>query len=191
MIRSFMITVAAVCGLCACGSSEEPAATSTGEATGAATDSVAAAPTPTPAQQAAPAGGANLTLDTGFSPDPATATGTSGGSVDASSLNEDCTGWISASPDHVLELRSAMPRLRIMALGTEEGSDTTLVVRRSDGTYLCNDDSDGLHPMVEGAFAQGRHEIFVGSYQEGARQAYRLGVSAQENATPTQALVTP
>lgn len=208
MKRSILIAAAA-CALAACGSSNEEATeqaaggstvataptegtgaagATTPPATGAAGTAGAVAPTTGAGPTAAGGGGATISLTTGFAPDPAIATGTSGGTVEASTLSSDCAGWVSSSPDHVLELGAAFPRLKIMALGTEEDSDVTLVVHRPDGSYLCNDDSDGFHPMVEGQFAAGRYEVFVGSYEEGRHQAYRLGVTTQENATPTQAL---
>lgn len=207
MNRSFLIVIVAVCGLVACGSSEEETATEPTTATEgtvgtAPTGTATATPTPTtgtttgttaPATGAAgaTATGATITLNTGFSPDPSIATGTSGGAVEASTLSADCAGWVSATPDHILQLEAAMPRLKIMALGTEENSDVTLVVHRPDGSYVCNDDSDGFHPMIEseeGGMPAGRYEIFVGSYEQGRRQPYRLGITTQENATPSQAL---
>ncbi|WP_236607559.1 hypothetical protein [Sandaracinus amylolyticus] len=198
MIRSFLIAVVALCGLAACGSTEEA---STAETTGTAPTTTTTPPptppptTPTPAEGttaapgAAPAGGggATITIATGFT-DPTITTGTSGGAVEASTLNAECAGWVSSSPDHVLDLQAAMPRLKIMAFGTEADSDVTLVVRKPDGTYLCNDDSDGFHPVVEGEMPAGRYEIFVGSYEQGRRQAYRLGITTQEAATPTTTL---
>lgn len=183
---SILVATCALLGLCACGS----------EATEPATADPAPAPAaeaPAPAAEAAPAaaaapaggGGAVMTLTTGFAPDPSTASGTSGGTTEAATMNDECAGWVSASADHVLELGAAFPMLRIMAHGTEEDSDVTLVVRRPDGTFLCNDDSEGFDPMVEGEFAAGRYDIFVGSYEEGAHQAYVLGVSASATATPS------
>jgi hypothetical protein len=205
MKRSFLIALVVVCGLVACGSSEEEAASTTTEAEGTVATAPATTTTPgattpgtatpgttAPATGAGPTAtggaGATISLSTGFTPDPTIATGTSGGAVEASTLSSDCAGWVSASPDHVLELGAAFPRLEIMAFGTEADSDVTLVVHRPDGSYLCNDDSDGFHPMVEGEMPAGRYEVFVGSYEQGRRQAYRLGVTTQENATPTQAL---
>ena len=65
-------------------------------------------------------------------------------------------------------------------------NDITLVVQRPDGTYLCNDDSDGLNPMVEGPFAAGAYQIFVGAYSaEAAGASYRLGISELPTTTPT------
>jgi hypothetical protein len=199
MTRSFVIAILALSGLVACGSSEtteptpgtEPTGTTTGSApTGATTAPTTGTTAPTTgAGAAAPTGGAGgtISITTGFT-DPTMAEGTSGGAVDASTLNSECRGYVSSSPDHILEVGAAFPRLRVMALGTEADSDVTLVVHKPDGSYLCNDDSDGFHPMVEGEFAAGRYEVFVGSYEQGRRQTYRLGISAQENATPSTTL---
>ncbi len=128
-------------------------------------------------------GGAAITLTTGFSPDPTTVTGSAGGGTAASSLNSECNGNVGSSPNHVMTLGAAFPQLRIMA---HSAADTTLVVRRPDGTFLCNDDSDGLDPMVEGAFAAGEYQIYVGSYNADERPSYTLGVSAGTTATPSQ-----
>ncbi|AKF04788.1 hypothetical protein [Sandaracinus amylolyticus] len=197
MIRSFLIAVVALCGLAACGSNEEASTTETTGTAPATTTTPTPTPpptTPTPAEgttaapgAAAAGGGATITIATGFT-DPTITTGTSGGAVEASTLNSECAGWVSSSPDHVIDLQAAMPRLKIMAFGTEADSDVTLVVRKPDGTYLCNDDSDGFHPVVEGEMPAGRYEVFVGSYEQGRRRAYRLGITTQEAATPTTTL---
>ncbi len=129
-------------------------------------------------------GGQAFSVGPGSSPDPQTATGSAGGMTDASSLSGDCRGWIASSPNHVLTVTGAMPMLRVAANGGS--ADITLVVQRPDGTYLCNDDSDGLNPMVEGAFVPGEYKIFIGSYDaQSAGSAYRVGISAQQTMTPT------
>ena len=129
-------------------------------------------------------GGAAFSLAPGFQPDPTTATGSAGGIVDASSLNSECRGYVSITPSHVLTATGAFPNLRIAVNGGS--ADLTLVVRRPDGTYLCNDDSEGLNPMVEGPFAAGEHQIFVGTYSaESAGSSYRIGISELATTTPS------
>lgn len=129
-------------------------------------------------------GGAAFNLAPGFTPDPQTATGNAGGLTDASTLSGDCRGYIASSPNHVLTATAAFPNLRVAVNGGT--ADVTLVVQRPDGTYLCNDDSDGLNPMVEGPFAAGEHKIFVGSYSaESAGAGYRIGISELQTTTPT------
>ena len=69
-------------------------------------------------------------------------------------------------------------------------SDISLVIRMSDGSYRCNDDSEGLNPMVEGAFPRGIHTIYVGSLQRDVRPNFTMGVS-EMNTTLPSALAAP
>ena len=127
--------------------------------------------------------GANFSLAPGFMPDPATATGNAGGLTDASTLSGDCRGYIAATPNHILTATAAFPNLRIAVNGGS--TDVTLVVQRPDGSYLCNDDFEGLNPLVEGPFAAGEHRIYVGTYNaESAGARYRIGVSELSATSP-------
>ena len=76
-------------------------------------------------------------LGPGFVPDPMILRGSAGGPTDASSQNAMCRGFIPLLPSHTLQLSSPMT-LRILA---HSDTDTTLVVRLADGSYLCNDDT--------------------------------------------------
>lgn len=118
----------------------------------------------------------------GFTPDPITAEGSSGGSVDAATLSPDCNGWVSGTPDHIIAVGADIPSLRVMAHGDV---DITLVVQKPDGTYLCNDDSEGLNPLVAGAFPAGSYKVWIGSYEQGTNSAYHLGISELESIVPS------
>src|SRR5690606_35132525 len=97
-----------------------------------------------------------------FTPDPHTANGAAGGGTDASTLDPNCRGWVASRPDHLLVTSGDFANLRVMARSEQ---DTTLVIRMPDGTYRCNDDSEGgVNPLVEGAFPAGTYAIFVGTY---------------------------
>lgn len=144
-----------------------------------------AAQTPTPTQPAAGAGGSNfgtVTLTPGFAPDPATATGTSGGATDASTVNDSCAGWIAATPDHLFVASGAFANLRIMA---KSDADTTLVVQAPDGSYMCNDDGEELNPIVTGAFPAGTYKVWIGSYEQGTNSRYTLGLSELDTVMPS------
>ena len=120
----------------------------------------------------------------GFLPDPTVVSGTSGGSVSATSLGAGCLGFVAHTPDHFIQVGgSGFPSLRVMA---KSDVDTTLVVLRPDGTFLCNDDSEGTNPMVEGNFPPGRYRVWIGSYAQGQNGSYRLGLSAQPGMTPSR-----
>jgi hypothetical protein len=124
-----------------------------------------------------------VTLAPGFMPDPHVAQGTSGGGRDASTVTAGCNGWIAQNPDHNFVASGAFTTLRIMA---RSESDTTLVIRKPDGTYACNDDSDGLNPLVQidNAVA-GTYNVWIGSYQQGQNAAYKLGFSELATTTPS------
>ncbi len=133
------------------------------------------APT-TPTTPTAPAGGSNfgtVTLATNFTPDPHTARGTSGGAVNAQNLNQACRGWVASQPDHLFVATTAFSNLRILVNGG--AGDTTLVVQKPDGSYVCNDDAEGRNPIVSSSFTPGTYKIWVGSYEQGQNTAYTIG----------------
>lgn len=125
-----------------------------------------------------------VTLAPGFTPDPATATGNSGGARDASSVSPGCNGWISETPDHVLVATGDFANLRVMAAANTAGDDITMVIQKPDGTYLCDDDGgDALDPTIDGAMPAGTYKIWVGSYSEGEHVSYKLGITEMMTTT--------
>lgn len=106
----------------------------------------------------------HVTLRPGFLPDPRNVSVVSGGAMPASVVRGDCRGYITPQPDVALNLLGTSPWFRVYVTSN---SDTTLVVRRPDGVILCNDDTYGLNPAVEGTFPAGRYAIWVGSYNQG------------------------
>lgn len=156
---------------------EAPAAE---EAPAAAEEAPAAA-----AQPAAAAGGSNfgtVSLAPGFMPDPSKATGTSGGSIDASTLDQNCNGWVAGTPDHLFVAQGDFSNLRVMV---QSESDTTLVIQRPDGSYVCNDDGENLDPIVASNFAAGTYKVWVGSYMQGENSPYTLGLSELGSVMPS------
>lgn len=139
---------------------------------------VAVAPAPAPSQQPvryAPRFG-TVQLRQGFLPDPYVVNGASGGQYHAQQLGygDPCRGWFATAPDHVLDLATNVPYLRIEA--SAQG-DTTLIVTGPNGTF-CDDDGAGRYdPRVAGYFPAGRYEIRVGSYRQGEAIGYQLAMS--------------
>lgn len=128
-------------------------------------------------------GGDAVSLAPGFTA-PNMVEGRAGGLTDASSLGEGCIGSISSDPDHALTLTAAIPNLRIFATASE---DITLVIQQPDGSYICNDDTEGLNPLVTApSFAAGEYKVWVGSYStEEGGAAYKLGFSTDAAAMPS------
>ncbi len=124
-----------------------------------------------------------VTLTPGFVPDPHVATGNAGGPLDATSWNATCRGFVTQTPDHLFQSSGNFSFLKIMVSSTE---DTTLVVQKPDGSYVCNDDTEGLNPVVTGAFPPGTYRIWIGSYQAGQNPAYRLGFSELASTSTSQ-----
>lgn len=114
------------------------------------------------------------TFGANFAQDPRILRGSSGGSVDASQVNSACRGHVATVPDHILQLGAAM-NLRL-AVNAEQ--DTTLMVRTADGTFHCDDDSEGTNPALTLSQAQGEVRVWVGTYAGTQNIPYRLGVSA-------------
>lgn len=113
----------------------------------------------------------NARLTTGFMPDPHSLNGQSGGSVDASTLNGGCNGFISPHPSHVVTLTSAFRWMRVFV---ESAGDTTIMIQTPQNTVLCNDDTYGLNPSVEAAFQPGTYRIWVGSYSQSTAAPYTI-----------------
>ena len=105
-----------------------------------------------------------VTIAPGFLPDPRNTAVVSGGNMAASTVQPSCRGYITPQPDVVLNLTGTSPWFRVYVTST---SDTTLVIRRPDGSIQCADDTFGLNPAIEGTFPAGRYSIWVGAYQAG------------------------
>lgn len=114
-------------------------------------------------------------LHAGFNPDPRVIAGTALGEVPARSIHRRCTGWVGEIPDYVLAADTAFLRLHVLGRSRE---DVSLVVRKPDGSVVCNDDRNGTRdPMVRSDFPIGSTQIWVGVPREGATALYRIGFS--------------
>lgn len=118
----------------------------------------------------------------GFTPSPMTFNGIAGGSQEASTRRPDCLGNIPSTPDLEFSVSAAIPMLRIMAKSTQ---DTTLLVQMTDGSYLCNDDSEDVHPAISAAFPPGDYRVWVGTFSGDDRPVYTLGLTEDEKILPS------
>ena len=114
-------------------------------------------------------------LHAGFSPDPRVVGGAAVGEVAARSIHRKCKGWISEAPDYLLDADTAFFKLHVFG---RSRSDVVLVLRKPDGTVLCNDNRKGTKdPMVRSDFPIGTTQVWVGVKEQGAAANYRLGFS--------------
>lgn len=103
-------------------------------------------------------------LAPGFAPSPFTIDVVSGGDVEVKplALGDNCLGYAAADPDVVLELAPGFERVTFLIASAE---DTTLIVNLPNGSWSCNDDTNGLNPaLVYHNAAPGRYQVWIGSY---------------------------
>lgn len=113
----------------------------------------------------------NFVLGAGFTPDPQTGQGRTGGATQASRFGPQCSGMIDAAPDHTIKVTSALD----LQLSVDSTTDSTLVVVGPAGVF-CDDDSGGqLDAAVVDSFRPGEYEIYVGHL--GQAGEYRLEIS--------------
>lgn len=104
-------------------------------------------------------------LRAGFEPDPFTVSVLGGGPVDMSSVNADCNGFVATRASYTLRYTANVADFPALYIGATSDADTTIAVRTPNGQWVCNDDSNGLNPLV--AIQQprnGRYQIWVGRY---------------------------
>ncbi|MFK7998853.1 MAG: serine/threonine protein kinase [Polyangiales bacterium] len=129
----------------------------------------------------APAEEPAVLLAPGFEPRLWRTEGQAGGSGAAREFSSSCTGYVAEQPQHIIELETAFSRLRIFV---HSDMNTSLVVRSSSGAVYCNDDAEGLNPLVDQAFAAGRYEIFVASPLPSQHPNYTLGITEYGEYSP-------
>jgi hypothetical protein len=121
------------------------------------------------------------TVNSGFTPDPISYQVTAGGTAQASLVSTaqgmPCNaGWVATTPDIRVHYTSGTFPLRFFV--DTPGTDTTLAVNAPDGQWYCNDDTVGLHPVID--FAQplsGQYDVFVGTFAQGAYPNVTLKVT--------------
>ena len=114
-------------------------------------------------------------LHAGFNPDPRVVGGAALGEVRAKSIHRKCSGWISETPDYLLDADTAFFQLHVLG---RSRSDVLLVVRKPDGEVLCNNNRNGTKdPMIRSEFPIGTTQVWIGVQEEGATAHYRLGFS--------------
>ncbi len=114
---------------------------------------------------------------------PIAAMGRTNGMFDAQGVRGEgtCRGWVQAAPSHTMLVRTPQPFLLV---AVTSAADSTLIIRRPDGTITCNDDRFNLNPGVQGAFPAGVYQIWVGSYRQGEVRPYRITVSSDPSVHP-------
>lgn len=112
-------------------------------------------------------------LNSGFTPDPHRVNLTAGGSIQASSAAQNCSGMVAAAPDYQITYSAgSLP----LVIRTQSGTDTTLLVNGPGGEWYCDDDSGGgTNAQVRlNKPASGVYDIWVGTFGNGTASASLL-----------------
>ncbi len=127
-------------------------------------------------------------LAPGFSPAPARYDALSGGDIDVRSLNlgDNCLGYAASDPDFLIELTGEFARITFLNASAQ---DTTLIINLPNGSWACNDDTNGLNPaLVFHNAPLGGYRVWIGSYAAEANDESALYISeAGPETLPTTA----
>ena len=123
-----------------------------------------------------------ISLGSGFTPDPYRVDIFSGGTIDATGIANGCTGMVARAPD--LQLNYTAGSLPLI-FGVLSDFDTTLVINGPNGQWYCDDDSgDGTNPLMSIPSPQsGIYDVYVGAYggNSGSSQLYITELNSQAN----------
>ena len=122
----------------------------------------------------------DVSLSSGFTPDPYRIDMFSGGDVDATTIADGCVGMVARAPDfQVTYSAGSLP----LIFGVTSANDTTLVINGPNGRWYCDDDGgDGTNPLMSIPDPQsGVYDVFVGAYggNGAAAQLYITELNSQ------------
>ena len=129
----------------------------------------------------------NVRIKPGFSPDPLTIRGISGGPVSvrklagrAETATGPCVGFADQPPDHTIVLTAFF---NYLSLEVESPEDTTILIKGPGGSW-CNDEFNGINPGIAGQWLAGTYQIWVGSYDKDKYNPYIIRISEVELLNP-------
>ena len=109
-------------------------------------------------------------------PDPHSVAIAAGGGYDAMAI-PGCAGWIASAPDLRVNWTAGSGQLPL-TFHVASDADTTLVINDAQGNWICNDDTDGLNPVVSFQNApSGQYDVWVGTYAQGDLQDSTLHIT--------------
>lgn len=111
-----------------------------------------------------------ITLRSGFTPDPRRIPLRAGGPVPAANASAGCAGSIARAPDYQITYTAGRQPLIVR---TESDTDTTLVINDPDGVWHCDDDSrgGGNAEVNLDKPSSGVYDIWVGTFGGGTAAA--------------------
>jgi hypothetical protein len=108
-----------------------------------------------------------------------------GGTIDLATqrLPPECVGIVQRQPHYIVRFRRGVNNLHVFATST---TDLTIAVNAPDGTWHCNDNSNGRsHPFVALPHGSaGQYDIWVGTRQPGPLVPASLTITENADAHP-------
>ncbi|WP_157939435.1 hypothetical protein [Gracilimonas amylolytica] len=105
----------------------------------------------------------DVTLESGFMPDPYVKTITAGGSVDLSQYGY--SGYTAAKPDIDFYFTPSSNANETLTISVNSETDTILLINDPEGTWYFSDDSNGVNPAITFQDPKdGLYSIFVGTF---------------------------
>ncbi len=117
----------------------------------------------------------DVQLSAGFLPDPHTVSLVAGGPNDLTKCGVGGAGFVATDPDYDVYWSDATGSLTFSVTSAQ---DTVLLINAPDGSWLYNDDTNGLNPViVVNKPQEGLYDVWVGSYDPTGYADAQLSVS--------------
>ena len=114
-------------------------------------------------------------LNAGFLPDPQFLTGRAGGDRHSSAPGCPNGGWFANAPDFRIIYQAGGYPLTVYVRAP---GDTMLLINDPAANWYCNDDFDGLDPVIRFANPRsGQYDIWIGTYNRARVQNTRVYVT--------------
>lgn len=124
-----------------------------------------------------------LALATGFVPDPIVFSGTTAPSRPLTSFARGCDGFVGGEPARRIRLTTPFTFLRVFV---DSPGDVSLAMRLPDGRFECGSALLMGRPYVEGAYAPGEYQLWVGSRQRERVLPFRVSITEMRSVTPLE-----
>lgn len=115
----------------------------------------------------------DISLESGFLPDPYVKTITAGGSVDLAKYGH--SGYAASKPDIDFYFTPSGDSNDDLTISARSDTDTILLINDPDGVWFFSDDADGVNPAIVFENPKsGLYSIFVGTYDSETAEAELL-----------------
>lgn len=124
----------------------------------------------------------DISLKSGFMPDPWEISLMAGGAFDLSNLDNSYSGFVSKAPDVNLNFTGESESLGFEVTSNE---DTVLLINMPGGVWTFSDDVNGVNPLINLTTPEpGLYNIWVGTYDDNNLTSATLSVTELNDSDP-------